>query len=429
MKSRWGAFLLTFITYCSFHANRKSYSLVKGNIQEWDSEVFSNKYFGLLDSCFMLSYSIGLVLMGFMADTINKKKLLILGMELSGIIMGLFALLLHLEVKLPGLYMFLICMNGIVQSVGWPITVSILEEWFSESRRAKVFGIWCSNSNVGNIMGSLLIVAFLNINWHLSLAMPALFIISTGFVNIACLKTRPETAVDVEINIDGEIIYEKHTTNKRYNLSLFKDHLLGMPRPLVYQTFIWSYIYGCIKFVNYTFFFWLPLYMEQSMGISSLYSDLYSNVYDIGGIAGGFVGGYLMDKFPKRFRHCSLLVLLLCASIFLRVFMEDVGNFYIINGFIFVIGLTISGPSDMIGSVIPVDLASRNASYKKYTAFVVGIVDGIASFLSGMGQILVGYVSQEYGWDAVFYILIGNLLGSVFFISIMAIKNYREETR
>ena len=191
-KSQLNAFFLTFITYCSFHANRKSYSLVKADIQNWDEDIFSNKYFGLLDSCFMFSYSLGLIVLGFIADKINKKKLLVLGMVLSGLIMGLFSFFMYLKFKIPYLYLILICLNGIVQSVGWPINVSILEAWFSENERGKVFGIWCSNSNVGNIMGSLLIISFLNISWNLSLIMPAIFIILTGFVNIFFLKIQPK---------------------------------------------------------------------------------------------------------------------------------------------------------------------------------------------------------------------------------------------
>ena len=257
--------------------------------------------------------------------------------------------------------------------------------------------------------------------------MPALFIILSGIVNFFYLRIQPpENNVEIEMVDKENLIINRRIVKKDNSFKLFKEHLGSMPRNLVLKTLIWSYIYSCIKFVNYTFFFWLPLYLDQSLNMGEMNSDLYSNVYDIGGIVGGFIGGYLMDRFSKKYRLCSLLVLLFSAIVFLGLFMINTDNLYIINALIFTIGLSISGPADMIASVIPVDLTSDNDNYKKYTSFVIGIIDGIASFLSGLGQILVGYVSQEYGWNSVFYILLINLLVSVICISCIIIKNCRE---
>ena len=140
-KDQYSVFFITFLTYSAFHANRKSYSLVKTNLQEWNNELFTNTYFGLMDSCFMFSYSMGLILMGFFADKVDKKKLLISGMFLSSFIMSIFSFASVLNINDKFFYLLLMCLNGIVQSVGWPITVSIIGNWFSEEQRGRIFGL------------------------------------------------------------------------------------------------------------------------------------------------------------------------------------------------------------------------------------------------------------------------------------------------
>jgi len=53
-------------------------------------------------------------------------------------------------------YLFFFALNGIVQSVGWPSVVAIMGNWFGKSGRGFLFGVWTSNPNVGNIIGSVM---------------------------------------------------------------------------------------------------------------------------------------------------------------------------------------------------------------------------------------------------------------------------------
>ena len=77
---------------------------------------------------------------------------------------------------------------------------------------------------------------------------------------------------------------------------------------------------------------------------------------------------------------------------------------------------------DIIGSLVPIDITSDNEKNKKYVSFVVGIIDGLASLFAGLGQIFVGYISETYGWNYVFYSFIINLLLSAFLILIIQLR-------
>ena len=52
-----------------------------------------------------------------------------------------------------------------------------------------------------------------------------------------------------------------------------------------------------LKFVRYSMYMWLPLYLLEQLGYSKLQAGMFSTVYDIGGIVGSMLQGLLLDRF------------------------------------------------------------------------------------------------------------------------------------
>jgi sugar phosphate permease len=48
--------------------------------------------------------------------------------------------------------MFLL--SGALQSVGWPLCVSLMSNWFPKKGRGVIFGVWASCVNIGNMIGT-----------------------------------------------------------------------------------------------------------------------------------------------------------------------------------------------------------------------------------------------------------------------------------
>ena len=71
-----------------------------------------------------------------------------------------------------------------------------------------------------------------------------------------------------------------HVSMKTY-LSYYEIFIVS--RPFILQ---YSLSYACLKFVNYSFFFWLPLYLTSAYGWSPATADEISIWYDVGGIVG-----------------------------------------------------------------------------------------------------------------------------------------------
>jgi len=94
--------LLTYISYTSYHLSRRPFSIAKnvlnrnctqldpsshGNSTTWcDWAPFdSNTLLATLDSCFLITYAIGMFVSGFVADRCNLRYFLAIGMLLSGL--------------------------------------------------------------------------------------------------------------------------------------------------------------------------------------------------------------------------------------------------------------------------------------------------------------------------------------------------------
>lgn len=72
------------------------------------------------------------------------------------------------------------------------------------------------------------------------------------------------------------------------------------------------------------------------------------------------------------------------------------------------VGVTISGPYNLIVGSISIDLGSQPALAGNNQAMstVSGLLDGTGSAGSAIGQLIIPFVQDEFGWKTVFYFFI-----------------------
>jgi len=79
-----------------------------------------------------------------------------------------------------------------------------------------------------------------------------------------------------------------------------------------------------------------------------------------------------------------------------------------VNSLIMVlVGLLLAGAANIMVSAIAADLGTHPIlmNNAKAVSTVSGIIDGTGSAGAAAGQVLVAWVSRNFGWDAVFYML------------------------
>jgi len=129
--------------------------------------------------------------------------------------------------------------------------------------------------------------------------------------------------------------------------------------------------------------------------------------YDIGGIIGSVVGGIISDRIGHR---SPVIVSMLVVSLFSLFVYSDLGDDKLLNSIVMIVlGITISGPYNLIVGTISIDLGTQPELSGNHQAMstVSGIVDGTGSIGSALGQLVVPMVQNStFGWTGVFYMFI-----------------------
>uniref|UniRef100_T1JIF4 Sugar phosphate exchanger 3 n=1 Tax=Strigamia maritima TaxID=126957 RepID=T1JIF4_STRMM len=397
----------------------------------WNSHQFfedppSAEYFlGILDTVFMTAYAMGLFISGIIGDRYNMRVVLSIGMWLSALTVFLFGTLsewLHIYNEYYyGIFWFL---NGLFQSSGWPITVTIMGNWFGKANRGIVFGVWGACTSVGNIIGSYLVASVLIYGYQWAFLVPACLLFAGGIVIFFTLVASPtELGLPLPDNLEEEEEEEVEVDNDRdASVPLLSENcesgeLLVGPAAKEEPVTFWnalclpgvlaySLAYACLKMVNYSFFFWLPYYLTVNFKWDQAEADKLSTWYDFGGIAGAIVSGYISDKMKRR--TPTVMVMLIISPITLLIYSASPADKTTNAILMSLVGIFVNGAANIVSTAVAADLGRQPVlrGNSKALSTVTGIIDGTGSFGAAMGMLIIPVVSKELDWKYVFYLFI-----------------------
>ena len=122
------------------------------------SEAEAKSLIGLLETTYLISYAIFMFFSGFVAERMDLRFFLSMGMMLSGLLCVLFGIAYPLGIHSIWYLIFIQIVTGMVQSTGWPGVVTVMGNWFGKGKRGLLMGIWNSHTSLGNIVGELYII-------------------------------------------------------------------------------------------------------------------------------------------------------------------------------------------------------------------------------------------------------------------------------
>ncbi|XP_025191687.1 glucose-6-phosphate exchanger SLC37A2 isoform X1 [Melanaphis sacchari] len=223
---KYSVLVLTFITYAAYHASRKPISVVKIVLYQNCSEVTTpapinntdpdwcnwapfnaenhSALFGTLDSAFLFAYAIAMFFSGLIAERVNIRIFLTIGMILSGTACSMFGLAHFYNIHSMWYFIGVQIFGGICQTTGWPGVVTAMGNWFGKGNRGFIFGIWNSHTSIGNIIGTLLASLYVESNWGLSFIVPGIFIITSGILNYLFLVVHP-TDINTDTHLNEKV--------------------------------------------------------------------------------------------------------------------------------------------------------------------------------------------------------------------------------
>lgn len=436
--------VLTFVAYASFHASRKPPSIVKSVLgpapasdgpdhsgwPPFDGPQGTHRL-GELDLAFLSAYSLSMFFSGHLADRLPLRLFLSAGMFLSAASTAAFGLAFFLHIHRLSFFLAVQIVSGVFQSSGWPSVVAIVGNWFGKSKRGLIMGLWNSHTSVGNIFGSLVASAALELGWGWSFVLPGIFMGFVGVLVYAFLVVRPEDAgfespgKEIEMNgpnMNGESTGSENMVKEEEGEE--ESLILSGPLEDTDSTTAIGFLEAwrlpgvapyafCLffsKLVAYTFLYWLPFYIRHTAvageHLSHKTAGILSAIFDVGGVFGGIAAGYISDKIDARALTSILFLSFSIPALTLYRIYGSISKGTNI-GLMFLSGFFVNGPYSLITTAVATDLGTQSSvkGNSRALATVTAIIDGTGSVGAALGPLLTGYISTR-GWNKVFVMLI-----------------------
>ncbi|KAL4712234.1 hypothetical protein ACJJTC_011095 [Scirpophaga incertulas] len=448
--------ILTFFTYMTYHLTRKPISVVKSVLHRNCSQLVpppdvdptnddwcdwppfnttdANTLLGALDSAFLFSYAGAMFVSGMVAERVDLRYFLTLGMLTSALFCYMFGVGYTYGVHDMSYYIIAQAGAGVAQTTGWPGTVAIVGRWFGDTKKGLIFGIWNSHTSLGNILGTLLAAEYVEGDWSLSFIYPALAMGAVALVVFLFLpptpkhvgivlasgserasptrQSRSDDEEDESQVIVGDQIQATEAANEETSLLRRPTHsnssAVSLSRALMIPGVLeFSLSLFFAKLVSYTFLYWLPLYINNSTHLPPKQSGDLSTVFDVGGVAGAIAAGLLADRSRSPALVCGVFYVL--AGPGLLVYQWWGASAYWVNVVLLVgVGALVNGPYALITTAVSAELGTHSslAGNAQALATVTAIIDGTGSVGAAIGPMLAGVVSSSGDWSRVFYMLI-----------------------
>ncbi|CAG4948481.1 unnamed protein product [Parnassius apollo] len=459
--------VLTYFTYMTYHLTRKPISVVKSVLHQNCSGLQpppgvdpsndqwcnwapfdtsdANTLLGALDSAFLFSYAGAMFVSGMVAERVDLRYFLSLGMLVSAIFCYLFGLGRTLGIHSISFYLLVQAGAGIAQTTGWPGTVATVGKWFGNSKKGLIFGIWNSHTSLGNILGTVMAAEFVERDWALSFIYPAMGMGCVGALVWLLLPPEPrhvglvissrsesrQSRRSEDEEEPSQVIVGDQAASLRPNrhsanapppqsdeadesTSLLRrssgreggavslTRALAIPGVLEFSLSLFF-----AKLVSYTFLYWLPLYINTSTSLTPKESGELSTAFDVGGVAGAVLAGLLADCLGCPALVCAAFYAL-CAPALLAYQRWGAASYALNVALLVAGGALVNGPYALITTAVSADLGTHSslAGDSKALATVTAIIDGTGSIGAALGPMLAGVVSSSGSWSHVFYMLI-----------------------
>ncbi|KAK1307344.1 putative glycerol-3-phosphate transporter 1 [Acorus calamus] len=384
--------LITFLAYASYHAARKTTSIVKSTLDPRSSSF--NLYFtpspspsragnrtlnggwapfdgpdgtsmlGEIDLAFLSTYSLGMFFAGHLGDRLDLRlvRFLAAGMVGTGIFTSLFGFGYWTNIHSFYYYLVAQMLAGLFQSTGWPAVVAVVGKWFGKGKRGLIMGVWNAHTSVGNISGSLMAAAMLRYGWGWSFVVPGVLVVVVGVVVVLFLPVSPGSVGVCEGGEEDEKGVEEALLGgggeeEEKAVGFVEAWRIPGVAPFALCLFF-------SKLVAYTFLYWLPFYISHTAIEGRYLSDStagnLSTLFDVGGVVGGVLAGHISDRLDARaitaasFMYCAIPALFFYrayGSLSLRV-----------NAALMMIaGAFVNGPYALITTAVSADLGTHGS--------------------------------------------------------------------
>ena len=399
-RLRWQVFLSATIGYGLYYVCRLSLNVIKKPIV--DAGVLSEGELGLIGSGLFITYAVGKLCNGFLADRSNIRRFMSIGL----LVTALINLVLGFTTSF-GFFLVLWALNGWAQSMGAAPCVVALSRWYGNKERGSFYGFWSSSHNIGEALtfiATSAIVATFGWQWGFK---GAGLIGLVGFAIVALfMRDTPQSQGLPSIaEYKGDIAPE--TKSEESGKSVGELQKMVLKNPAIWMLALAS---AFMYISRYAVNSWGIFYLEAEKGYTNLEASAIISISSVCGIIGTISSGFVSDVLFKGKRNAPAVIFGLMNILGLVLFMYGPKSMDAVSMVIF--GLAIGALICYLGGLMATDVAPKGASGAALG--VVGIAsyigaavqDAISGFAIQSGK-TVGEGAAAYDFSSVAYFWVG----------------------
>lgn len=419
-RLRWQVFLSATIGYGLYYVCRLSLNVIKKPIV--DAGVLSEGELGMIGSGLFITYAVGKLCNGFLADRSNIRRFMSIGL----LITALINLVLGFTTSF-GFFLVLWAVNGWAQSMGAAPCVVALSRWFGNKERGSFYGFWSSSHNIGEALtfiATSAIVATFGWQWGFK---GAGLIGLVGFAIVALfMRDTPQSQGLPSIaEYKGDVAPE--TKSEESGKSVGELQKMVLKNPAIWMLALAS---AFMYISRYAVNSWGIFYLEAEKGYTNLEASAIISISSVCGIIGTISSGFVSDVLFKGKRNAPAVIFGIMNIIGLVLFMYGPKSLDAVSMVIF--GLAIGALICYLGGLMATDVAPKGASGAALG--VVGIAsyigaaiqDAISGFAIQSGK-TVGEGAAAYDFSMVSYFWVGAAILSVVCTIIVWIMSSRKK--
>ena len=464
MYWQWRTIITTMIGYALFYFVRKNFSFaIPGLSAEYGITKTS---FGIIMTIVTIVYGVSRFLNGFIADRLNARYHMAVGLLLCAIANYAFGFGADLSSLITGqtsgpqftntmvlIFGVILIINNLFQGTGFPPVARLLSHWIPANELATKMSIWNTSHSIGASLVAILcgyVMVTLGVNMAANPEIVANIAahLHVDMADAARMQGVLESAAHVGawrlcfwipatialVGALGIFIFLRDTPSSVGLAEIHETNKKGKGANADYKDFIrrkvfrnkWIWILAIADFFVYIVRFavldWGPTFLKEARGMSLANAGWTVAVFEIFGIIGMLVSGYATDKWLKGKAHHTCLYCMVGVAIFMTIFLmlpHGTTMFWMVI-VLAMAGFFIYGPQALIGIAAANQATNRAAGAANGLIGMFGYASGIVSGIGvGIFVDLMNKVNPEKSWDYVFMGMIGIAIIGIFVFMLM----------
>jgi MFS transporter, OPA family, sugar phosphate sensor protein UhpC len=377
-----------------------------------DGGIFTPVELGIIGSALFYTYAFGKLTNGFLADHMNLKVFFAFGVMVSALLnigMG-FSTVFWLSIVLWGL-------NGWFQGFGAPSGAVAMANWFSNSERGRIYGIWSTAHAIGEGLTFIGVAALVTLwGWRAGFWGPGVLCVVVAFGLYALMQDRPST-----MGLPKVADWRNDHVGRTADGIARKENTWDLQRAILKIPAIWvlALASASIYVTRYAINSWGVLYLQEAKGYTLMQAGSVISVNTVAGIVGAVAFGFASDKiFSARRPPTNLIFAVLEIVGLLMVFFGPPGRPLFMTVAFFIYGFGLTGLVTSLGGLFALDIAPKRAAGAAmgfigvFSYIGAALQDQISGHLIERGVTLVDGV-RFYDFSTVIWFWIGSSVVSM----------------